>query len=478
VVEFARAWQEERGAALVDPEVAAGVRDGDLPDDDDDRLVAYARELLDRRLPDGADGRRAVEGLRAAFFAFGLLLPILGLLAGAATLRATLPPVDVRPVNILQFVGAGIVAPTAFLIFTTAVWALGARAAAASHWVVWALSLARSTALGTSAGRLTGRVLRRSGVTAPLLAGWSHRFWCGAFVGFLGLAAWRFATVDHLFAWSSTLPDFHVWIERLGALLGAVSPGQSAPSAQQVAASEYASLEAAWVHSTGYPATDEMLRKGWWRLLVVSTAMVGWLPRIVAFMVAEVRVSHGIARGLDTPWSRAALAALQPVLATARVGDAGVLPRRAREGLEAPVDEAHARGLAVVPFATEAPSDALLSDAGLDRLGLSDLVLPVPEDDDREAMAAVTARVGDAERAPGGVVVVFDFAATPDRVREQFLKDVARALPERRPVHVLLGGVDRFRRSPRGRRLDERRESWLAMAERAGVPEARVYVGG
>ncbi len=478
MVEFARAWQEERGAALVDPEVARAVREGALPDDDDGRLLAYARELLDRRLGDGADGRRAVEGLRAALFGVGILLPALGFLAGAATLRATLPPNDVRPVNILQFVGAGIVVPTLFFVFTTTVAALGARASAASHWVVWLLSVVRSSALQTSAGRLAGRVLRRSGVTAPLLAGYSHRFWQGAFVAFLGLALWRFASEDYLFAWSSTLPDFHVWVERLARFLGAVAPGLDAPTAEQVAVSEFASLEGRWMHSSGDPARDDLLRKGWSRLLLVATAVVGFLPRVVGVVAAAFRARSGIRKGLDTPSGRAVLAALEPVLATSRLGDGGARERAPRSGLPEPVDEAHVRGLAVVPFATAPPSDALLSDAGLDRLGLSDLVLTVPADDDRDAMAAVTARVGDGAAAPGGVVVVFDFAATPDRVREQFLRDVARALPEERPVHVLLGGLERFRRSPRARRLDDRRESWLAMAERAGVPEARVYVGG
>ena len=213
VVEFARAWQEERGAALVDPEVAEAVRASPDAGDDDQRLLAYCRALLDARLGDGADGRRAVEGLRTALFAVGILLPILGALAGAATLRASLPPNDVRPVNILQFVGAGILVPTLFLAFTTTIAAVGARATASLHWLVWALSWARSRALGTPAGRLAGRVLRRSGVTAPLFASYSHRFWLGAFAGFLGLALWRFASEDYLFAWSSTLPDFHLWME-------------------------------------------------------------------------------------------------------------------------------------------------------------------------------------------------------------------------------------------------------------------------
>ncbi len=121
VVEFARAWQEERGAALVDPDVVVAVRAEQTlaGGDDDERLLAYCRALIDTRLGDGADGRRAVETLRSALSAVGVLLPILGVVAGAATLRASLPPNDVRPVNLLQFVAAGLVVPTVFFVFTT-----------------------------------------------------------------------------------------------------------------------------------------------------------------------------------------------------------------------------------------------------------------------------------------------------------------------------------------------------------------------
>ncbi len=475
VVEFARAWQEERGAALVDPQVAAAVR-VDPPPDDEGRLLAYSRALIDTRLGDGTDGRRAVEGLRAALFTFGILLPILGAIAGAATLRAALPPNDVRPVNILQFVGAAVLVPTAFLLFTTTVTSLGARASAASHWVVWALSAVRGRLLQTPAGRLTGRVLRRSGVTAPLLASYSHRFWNGAFLAFLVLGFWRFASEDYLFAWSSTLPDFQVWMERLATGLATAVPGVDAPSVQAISVSEFASLDGIWLRSSGDPAVDEELRKGWWRVLLGSAAILGLLPRIIGLIVAQVQVSRGISWGLASAWGKAVLGALEPVIEATRHGDGSAREPQKRTGLPEVVDEAHLRGLAIVPFATAAPAPSLISAAGLDRLGISDLVLPVPSDDDRVAMAAVTARVGDAEAAPGGVVVVFDFASTPDRVREQFLQDVARALPGTRPVHVLLSGVDRFRCSPRGGRTEARRESWLAMAERAGVPESRVHV--
>jgi hypothetical protein len=263
------------------------------------------------------------------------------------------------------------------------------------------------------------------------------------------------------------------WFRGLAALL----PGIDGPSAQQIAVSEYRSLDGVWMMGSGDPELDEQLRKGWWRLLLGGSAVLGLLPRLAAVVVSAFLVRRGIGRGLDTPANRAISAALRPSLERTRVGDAGVLPVPKRSAPAAPeeLDEAHLRGLAVVPFAAPVPSAELLASVGLDRLGLSDLVLTVPEDDDRAAMAAVTARVGDVDRAPGGVVVVFDFAATPDRVREQFLRDVARALPGTRPVHVLLGGVERFRRSPRGRKLDARRESWLALAERAGVPESRVH---
>ena len=483
LVEFARAWQEERGASVADPDVVEQtVGDPSWTGlvTDEARLVAYSRRLLELRV-EGEDGVGAVSALRGGLSLARWLMPLAGLVAGTALLQATLPPNDLRPVNVFGVLAEGIVLPGVFLVVTLLLGLKAGSLVARFHPLAALLGLFQGRALRTRVGALAGRVLRRSGVSGPLFAGTSHLFWICTLFAFLGMATWRFAFDDYLFSWSSTMPVTEEGVQRLFAVLAAPVgwlPGVEAPTADQVAVSQYASLEGAWPRTTGDLLRDDALRKGWYLVLLAVVAFWGLLPRVLGLAWAQRRLSRGIRSALGSSSNRAILDALAACSTTSQVGTAGPGTLDDALPVNRPADGAAraGQGLDVLIFATSEPPPGTLAELGLERLGLSGTVHRVPEDDDEAAMSATLELLGGAETAPGGAVVVFDVAATPGRVRERFLRDVAGRLGEGSPVHVLLTGVPRFRRSPRGRRFDARHQAWLGMAARAGVPAPFVHL--
>ena len=483
LVEFARAWQEERGASVTDPDVVEqAVADPGWAalQNDEERLVAYSRRLLELRV-EGEDGVAAVSALRGGLSLGRWLMPLAGLVAGSALLQATLPPNDVRPVNVFGVLAEGIALPGVFLGVTLLLGLRAGSLVARFHPLAWLLGLLQGRALRTRVGALAGRVLRRSGVSGPLFAGTSHLFWICTLLAFCVMATWRFAFDDYLFSWSSTMPVTEEGVETLFAVLAAPVqwlPGIDAPGPEQIEVSQYASLEGSWPRSTGDPLRDDMLRKGWYLVLLAVVAFWGLLPRLVGLAWSQRQLGRGIRRALASSSNRAILDALAASSTTSQIGTA-VAGSFADPLPASPPAEGAARvgqGLDLLVFATGDPEVGLLARLGLERLGLSRTVHRVPEDDDDEAMARILDLLGGEQTAPGGAVVVFDVAATPGRVRERFLRDIAGRLGEGSPVHVLLSGVSRFRRSPRGRRFDARHQAWLGMAARAGVPAPFVHL--
>ena len=482
VIEFARAWQEERRAAVVDPEVVRATVSADgwaEAEDDGARLRSYAETLLRMRV-DEEEGLAAVGRLRAGLTVAHVVAFFVGVLAGLAMLKVTLPPNDLSPVNVLVVVAEGIALPTAAGLLTLAL-SLGAgRALGRVHWLSWAASHLHVGALKTAVGSLAGRVLRRSRVGAPLLASASHLLWIGCLATLLLSASASFLVQDFVFSWSSTVPIGADGIEGLFTVLAAPVewvPQVDAPTAEQVAVSQWASLEGEWTAGSGHEPTDLAHRKAWYALLLAAIAFWGLLPRLVGLTVSRWQVRRGVRRALESSSHRSVLDALAVEAGAGTVTregsgagqpdllpPSGVAAGSARPG----------QGLDVLAFVTDPPDGEVLARLRLDRLGLSGAVRRVPDDDDDLAIAAALEGLTDPEQAPGGAVVAFDIGATPGRVREAFLRDVVTALGPDAPVQVLLVGAARFRAGPRGRAFDQRLGSWVTMAARCGVADAHV----
>jgi len=489
LVEFARAWQEKQGAARVDPAVVQATRESPAfleARSDSDRLLLYARVLLRMRL-DEDEGQEAAAAIRGSLSAVRLLVPLVGMAAGFAMLSAALPAPDVRPVSVFQFVAEGVLLPGVFLLWTLLLTQALAGSVGRWHWASWVTALVRSRALDTQVGALAGRVLRRSGVAAPLFASLSHSFWLVSLAVFVGLGAWRFTFVDYLFSWSSTLSFTGEQVHSVFCVLVAPIewfPGIEAPSLEQVRLSEFGSLGlgggvgGSFVHSTADPIADQSLRKGWFSVLLAVVVVWGMLPRLCALGVARVSVRRSVARCLGDATSRMILSALTPI-APPKGGE----PRR--EEPDAPPhrtvgaeDGSRAgRGLDLLVFATGEPNPELLKHLAIDRLGLSGKVSAIVADDDDDAMDNAIAHLASVA-GPEGAVVTFGVEAIPDALKEEFVQRVVASLGADAPVHVLITGTDRFRRSPRGKRTEARVEAWRAMSVRAGVPANRVHSDG
>ncbi|MCO4773797.1 MAG: DUF2868 domain-containing protein [Deltaproteobacteria bacterium] len=484
LVEFARAWQEEQGAARVDPEVVGLVREHSAFQEASgpERLLLYAQALLHLRLDDG-EGQAAAQSIRGTLSAASILVPLLGVLAGTAMLGAALPPPDVRPVSVFQFVAEGVLLPGVFLVWTLLITQALAGSVGRLHWVAWLLTLVRGRALRTRVGALAGRVLKRSGVTGPLFANFSHIFWVCSLGTFLGLGLWRFAFTDYLFSWSSTLSFTGEQVHRLFGVLSAPVawiPGVDAPSMEQVRLSEFGSLGlagetgGAYVQSTADALADQGLRKGWVSVLLAIVAVWGLLPRILAVFTSRAAVGRRIRRSLEDPTSRMILAALSPAPSARGAEPDRSEPHAPSHPEPASITDRAGRGLDVLTFATDPPSPAVLDRLRLSRLGLSGTVAAIASDDDDDAMDAAIAHLGSAD-GPEGAVVTFGVEAIPDGLKEEFIARVVGAVGRDAAVHVLLTGGERFKRSPRGSRFAQRLTAWRDVAHRAGVPAERVH---
>lgn len=480
VVEFARAWQQEQRASVVDPEIVAEVvADPAYLDaaDDDARLLLYCERLLEVRVTD-EDGPGTIRALQAALTAAWWIAPLVGLLLGGTLLEASLPPNDVRPVNVFVVLGEGVLIPAAFLLITLVATLSGGRIVQRLHWIRPVLAVLGRKALATRVGRLGGRVLKHSGAAGPTLASLSHLLWLGALGAMVAVAAFRFTFDDYLFCWSSTLPLTGDGVERLfGVLAVPVQwiPGVDAPTAEMVTVSQYASLDAAWPRGTGDAVQDEALRKGWYALLLAVIVAWGIVPRVLGLVAARLQSARGVRRAL----ARSSIAAVLPALAahsTVRHAGTSEGPRDALPPslVTSPGAGRAGEGMDLITFAAAPPAPGLLDRLGWSRLGLSGTVRTVGDDDDVAEANSVLQSLSEPTTAPGGAIVVFELADTPGRVREAFLRDVVQALGPAAPVHVLLTGAGAFRAGPRAGAFDGRLGAWRAMAARAGVPSASV----
>jgi hypothetical protein len=485
LLHYVRAWQEERGAAPVDPALVADLAGGPAlgaARGAAERAALYARGLLDGRVG-GDDARSALDALLAAVEAARWLAPALGIVFGFALVQTALPAPEARPANVFVFLASGVLLPGALLLLVLLLGLRRGRALVRVHWLLPLARLVAAAALRTALGSTAARALRRGGPAAAFAAALSHAFWTLALATLLVASAARFSFQDHYFCWSTTLP---IAASQLEGLLAAASlpvawlPGVEAPGPLQVAVSEWDSLDGRWLRGTGDAARDERLRKDWYALLLALVAAWGLLPRGIAWVLAARRMAREEAALLETPPWRTVLDALAAASDLRQLGDGGATATRSSASVPAPAADAAptqsgSGGLRLLAFAVDPPGASELARLGVAGLGLppgaAPLAVPGDDDDGAGALAAAALQRDGAQ----GALVAFDVAATPDRARERFLRAVRDALPAPAPVHVLLVGWDRFLRGPRAAHAAERHRAWLDLAARAEVPARFVH---
>ncbi len=256
----------------------------------------------------------------------------------------------------------------------------------------------------------------------------------------LGAIMVAVGTSDLAFAWATTLEvdpaGFSALIRALAAPWAWLWP-EAAPDVALVEATRYSRLEAAYVAAGDGRAPDGVAIGGWWRFLVMATAVYGLLPRVAAWLWAQRRARRALATlPLDTP----------DVDRIVRRLTAHRIRTRAPE----PEQVEHPPARALEPqYSPPTPKDPWVliawRDFPVDRAKLRALVadhydgelVDVLEVADFRAEKTALAALGDGA-AQGRLLVLVETFESPDKAVRRFLAGVREAVGPRRPVVVAL----------------------------------------
>lgn len=252
----------------------------------------------------------------------------------------------------------------------------------------------------------------------------------------LGAIVTAVSLSDLAFAWATTLEvdpaDFAGLIRALSAPWAWLWP-EAAPDVSLVEATRYSRLEAAYVGAAAGRAPDPTAVGGWWRFVVMATAVYGLLPRAALWVWTRRRAARALAElPLDTP-------------------DVDRIVRRLtahRVATRAPEPEVveHPPARTLEPrYAPPTPKDpwtlVAWRDFPIDRARLRALIEQGYDGALREVLEVADFR---AERAAldalatseGRVLVLVETFESPDKAVRRFLGGVRAAVGPRRPVVV------------------------------------------
>jgi len=303
---------------------------------------------------------------------------------------------------------------------------------------------------GPAAQAITHFLLRQPAGRARL-ALFSHAAWFALLLGaWVGCTAWfTLRQVD--FHWGSTVLTEATVARTLGAAMRPVAAcGIRVPSAEEIARSRL---------GTAGPRNDAV-RQRWGYFVLGALWVYGLLPRALAALLTLALCSlHD--RRLHLDLAEPGYARLRPLLvtdATTRVLDADASPR------ESPASGA---GIAAPPLTPAAGAWLALERHARPPPGtLRDLGVVTDRARQREVVDIV-ARASDWPR----LTLQASLATTPDRGLQRFvaaLVEVAHC-----PVEIRLADDDDTRTWSAEDRA-QRREDWIALARRAGLPAGNV----
>jgi hypothetical protein len=461
LAEAVRAYEEERGAILDEPEADACGRaaGGDL----ERKIIARARALSL-----AADLEVALRHLQAATAAgFGIAV-IVALLAGGGAAGAFFGSSSDGPVNFFQVLAGLLGIPTLALlgwilfvlirpggaasgVLGNAVLALGERL---TRWIhhgplpVIVARASRSMFAGGGLGRWTVGAI-------------GHALWLAYAIGALVLVLFYLSTREVSFAWETTILSerHYVALTRTIAFVPSLL-GFPTPEAADVAASQ----------RTGDDLSGEGARGAWAGLLIGSLVAYGVLPRALLLGLCLLTMRRAIGRHrLDV--SLPGYARLRPLLAPVSrptgvvdaeradlLGENSRLHQPIAIGTEGPVALI---GLEIDPPVSHWPPAV----RGAEWLDLGFI-------DDRSSRHRVVDQVRLTAIPPRVIAVVCALEQTPDRGHRSFLDEFQRSTGV--AAVLLLSGGQRLRARGRPEHVTERVNDWRRMAAAAGIPENRV----
>lgn len=261
----------------------------------------------------------------------------------------------------------------------------------------------------------------------------------GALLAFLRLIAFS----DMAFSWSTTLVQldssrFHALVHALAAPFAWLWPDAD-PSPALVEATRYSRLEGAYVMSGARRAAHPELLGGWWPFLISAVACYGLLPRLATLVVSRVTVARLLRR---LPLDDAEVARTIRRLSEPHVETRSTSPEKPARPAAGPVPGAGWRSDAGAPAAVvlwrDVPPAPDLTDAVARQTRWSVRSVHAAGGRDYEEGQLEWARVLDGARS---AAVVAEGGEPPDKAALRLLRELRRALGERRPVVVLLAEI-------------------------------------
>lgn len=280
-----------------------------------DRDPALRRDLALRWIAElreaGTDlpGRRVLAGYRVT----GFLLAVLGALAGAGAASAALAYDGRSPVNVFSFLGLFVVLQVALLLLMGALLAFGratrgpgfagalarlVRAVSRMRWID-RLMPGKSSASLARLGSLKSATAIYGTAEKWLLFAIVQRFAVAFNAGALLVAFLLVTFTDLAFGWSTTLrmdaQSLRSWLSAVAAPWGGESTGLL-PSLETIRQSQWVRL-----HGEGFVGGRNLEEavgwaRDWWPFLLLSLAVWGLLPRIVALALGEYLWRRGLKR--------------------------------------------------------------------------------------------------------------------------------------------------------------------------------------
>ena len=410
----------------------------------------------------------------------GLVLTLLGLVAGWGLAQAVLHYTGDAPINIINALVV-LILPQLLLLLLWLFAMIPVR--------VPLLHGLRSTLQLLNPGRAAGLIAHRlpgaggldalwdpehAIMFAPaarwLFSLWSQLFSVAFNVGALLAVLYLISFSDLAFGWSTTLDlgsdTFYMWVSALAWPWQSVFP-EGVPSAALVESSRFFRLE------TGAPsrmiAAEAQVLGGWWPFLVTALICYGLLPRLVTLLVSWQRFQHHLRGAMPRlPGAPELLARMNsPLVSTAATRPE---PRTETE-LAAPLTLEHPPGRRIrCPVVVWSGSVGAMDEItrGLNALGIEATELlhaggSRTTDQDGDTVAALC------RQRDQGVAIVAKAWEPPLLEFTDFVQSVRARCNRQQPLLVLLRG-------PRDGDVDRDLEVWNLTLQRLRDPDLHVEV--
>jgi len=397
----------------------------------------------------------------------GRFLMVLGLIAGGGTAASVLAFDGTRPVNIVNFLAAiiGIQLITIFFFLLNMLPRFIKKRIPGSgefYRFIRELSYLFSRLVAKVMEHLPARRLQslwadlqRMKVTQKLYGslekwlaiGLTQRFGLAFNIGALATCLYLISFSDLAFAWNTTLEvssqSFHRAVQCVAAPWAAVLP-QGVPSQELVEATRYFRIDADYIPVPSTTAIPRAILAGrWWLFLILCLVVYGFIPRLIIFVLAKIKIKLALAR---LPLSAANFESLydrltRPLLETrALQHDAGLIEPDAAVALKATPKSRSSR-CSVIRWGDIEVDDSQLRSLVQHRFGWQLSRVFSAGSFDYEMSDEATCQALRAQKSRDAILLLAESWEPPQAGLLFFLQQLRNAVGERR--HIIVGLINK-----------------------------------